>query len=217
MTQVQELVQTFRRGQRHHRVADVGFEREQPLRLEATERLAHRRIAYAELTGEGGDVQALTWGQHLIDDELVYRVADLFDKPVTRNDDTRPRAICGAHVGENLLTFPGLYPIGYRSCSRELGKGLAPTMIPVPEKGQFSRRRFLELSASVAGGVVFAACGQPTLAAAASAASVAAAPLAKQGSSVKLQMWKAPHKPAGEEIKIAEKVLASLHDAIPGV
>jgi len=90
-------------------------------------------------------------------------------------------------------------------------------MIPVPEKGQFSRRRFLELSASAAGGVVFAACGQPTLAAAASAASVAAAPLAKQGSSVKLQMWKAPHKPAGEEIKIAEKVLASLHDAIPGV
>src|SRR5205823_308816 len=90
-------------------------------------------------------------------------------------------------------------------------------MIPVPGKGQFSRRRFLELGASAAGGVVFAACAQPSLAAAA-AAPVAAKVLAKQASpAAKLQMWKAPHKPAGEEIKIAEKVLASLHDAIPGV
>ena len=34
---------------------------------------------------------------------------------------------------------------------------------------------------------------------------------------VKLQMWKAPHKPAGEEVKIAEKVLASLNEANRGV
>jgi len=97
-------------------------------------------------------------------------------------------------------------------------------MIPVPEKGQFSRRRFLELGASVAGGVVFAACGQPSLAAAAATAPdanvverIVGQVVAQQASAVKLQMWKAPHKPAGEEIKIAEKVLASLHDAIPGV
>src|SRR5437667_246710 len=97
-------------------------------------------------------------------------------------------------------------------------------MLPVPGKGQFSRRRFLELSASAAGGVVFAACGQPALAAAAAPASeanvverIVSQVVALQAPPVKLQMWKAPHKPAGEEIKIAEKVLASLHDAIPGV
>ena len=30
-------------------------------------------------------------------------------------------------------------------------------------------------------------------------------------------MWKAPHKPAGEEIKIAQSVLAGLHDANPDI
>ena len=90
-------------------------------------------------------------------------------------------------------------------------------MIPLPGKGQFSRRRFLELGASAAGGIVFAACAQPSLAAASAAAAAEANIVAKQGSAVKLQMWKAPHKPAGEEIKIAEKVLAGLHDAQPGI
>jgi ABC-type glycerol-3-phosphate transport system substrate-binding protein len=101
------------------------------------------------------------------------------------------------------------------------------TDIRVPQKYQFSRRRFLELSTSAAGGLVVAAYAQPALAAA-SAASVAAAPpatvadsvyqiSAQQASVVKLQMWKAPHKPAGEEVKIAESVLASLHNTQPGI
>jgi len=90
-------------------------------------------------------------------------------------------------------------------------------MKPVPGQGQFSRRKFLELGITAAGGVVFAASGQPSLAAAspASAAAPPAAPASQAG--VKLQMWKAPHKPAGEEVKIAEKVLAGLHDANPGI
>jgi ABC-type glycerol-3-phosphate transport system substrate-binding protein len=97
-------------------------------------------------------------------------------------------------------------------------------MMPVPAKGQFSRRRFLELSASAAGGVVFAACAQPSLAAASAAPEakvverILTQVVARQASpAAKLQMWKAPHKPAGDEIKIAEKVLASLRDANPGI
>ena len=88
-------------------------------------------------------------------------------------------------------------------------------MIQIPGKRQFSRRRFLELGATAAGGVIVAAAGQPSLAAA--AAPVAAAPKVMQASTVTLQMWKAPHKPAGEEIKIAQKVLTGLHDANPGI
>src|SRR5438105_10671920 len=112
MTQVHELVQTFRRGQRHHRVADIRFEREQPLRLEATERLTHGRVADAELPGEGSDVQALARGKHLIDDQLAYRVANLLDQPVTGNHDAPRRAIGGAHVGEKPLDLP--WAISYR-------------------------------------------------------------------------------------------------------
>jgi ABC-type glycerol-3-phosphate transport system substrate-binding protein len=52
---------------------------------------------------------------------------------------------------------------------------------------------------------------------AAASANVAAAPLARQSSPVTLQMWKAPHKPAGEEIKIAKNVLAGLHNANPDI
>jgi ABC-type glycerol-3-phosphate transport system substrate-binding protein len=96
-------------------------------------------------------------------------------------------------------------------------------MRPVPGKGHFSRRRFLQLSATTAGGVVLAAASQPSMAAAASAAPTVAASAAPvlagpaSQATVKLQMWKAPHKPAGEEIKIAEKVLAGLHEANPGI
>ena len=87
-------------------------------------------------------------------------------------------------------------------------------MRPVPGKGHFSRRRFLQLSATTAGGVVLAAASQPSLVAAASAAPTVAASAAPvlagpaSQATTKLQMWKAPPKPAGEEIKIAERVLA---------
>jgi len=68
---------------------------------------------------------------------------------------------------------------------------------------------------------VLAAAAQPSLAAAAAAPAARVADVvarvAAQPSTVKLQMWKAPHKPAGEEIKIAEGVLAGLHTAQPDI
>lgn len=66
-----------------------------------------------------------------------------------------------------------------------------------------------------------AAATQPTAAAtakpaaAATAQPAATAPAAQAATTINL--WKAPHKPAGEEVKIADKVLASFHDKNPSI
>jgi len=64
---------------------------------------------------------------------------------------------------------------------------------------------------------VFAASGQTSLAAASPARAAVPPAVPASQAVVKLQMWKAPHKPAGEEVKIAEKVLAGLHAANQGI
>ncbi len=92
-------------------------------------------------------------------------------------------------------------------------------------KRSISRRQFLKsvgASASVTiAGIALAGCGglpaatQPATAPTTASAAVTAAPVSSEP--VTIKVWKAPHKPAGEEVKIAETTLAGFHSLNPNI
>ncbi|HMN30466.1 MAG TPA: extracellular solute-binding protein, partial [Caldilineaceae bacterium] len=70
---------------------------------------------------------------------------------------------------------------------------------------RLSRRQFLYAAGASTASLVIAACVQTPGAPQAEGAGAGQAP-------VTLKLWKAPHKPAGEEVKIAEDVLNGFHE-----
>lgn len=79
-------------------------------------------------------------------------------------------------------------------------------------RARMSRRQFLHASGAGTMSLALAACVQAPAGQQAGAAggSAAQAP-------VDLKLWKAPHKPAGEEVQIAENVLAGFHERHPDI
>ena len=71
------------------------------------------------------------------------------------------------------------------------------------KQAKISRRLFLQIAGVATGALAMAACA-PVIAPGASDGGVQAAPAA---AAVTLTLWKMPHRPAGEEVEIAEKVL----------
>jgi multiple sugar transport system substrate-binding protein len=68
---------------------------------------------------------------------------------------------------------------------------------------EMSRRRFLQIAGVVSGAMAVAACAPVTVAPGSEAGSESA----PSAAAVTLTLWKMPHRPAGEEVAIAEQVL----------
>jgi hypothetical protein len=79
------------------------------------------------------------------------------------------------------------------------------------KQAKMSRRQFLHIAGIATGALAMAAC-QPV--AAPSSSEAGAAPAA---AAVTLTLWKMPHRPAGEEVAIAEQVLDVFRERNPDI